>query len=472
MAPLRVEIGEELAAWTQNRRPVQFRTRHEALLCAALVLAQGQELDRAALAKALWPDNTPESATVNFRQRLCDLRKTLGDQLEADRKAVRLPIAPAAILLHQDAAQNPTSLYSQARQIAQTATLADPTPWSDKKLQIWLEEALQNPNAPCPFPASLQNLHAQAENPKAEQPTARLIAACVLARHDLQNGQNDFHFATAARILESIDPHPDSAQRRPPDPETLAPLAYLLELTAALARRNGNLAQAIAWQAEAAKQYQSANRPDQTRRAKFRTARMLVDAAQVQTGHQALLRFQDKPLPPNLAPYLELNLVFVEAIRGRLEAATQARDRAKAATRHQSPDTLSWLHLNESVLLCRSGKPRLAAAAILEAKKTATAPRHAVDHRWHWAQAVEVFAHLGDVQSTAVADNLVNRAEAAAIEKTSPLNRFRKDRTVAALTAKTDPRTWIQAQTQAENIHLTEADTFIQSRLQQITQGA
>ena len=70
----------------------RLRSRKEPWLLALLVLHAGRELERRWLAGLLWPESREESALINLRGSLLDLRRALGSVL-----AITLSAPPHAL---------------------------------------------------------------------------------------------------------------------------------------------------------------------------------------------------------------------------------------------------------------------------------------------------------------------------------------------------------------------------------------
>ena len=76
---LRASLFGEFRLWTSDDEPFTLQNRRASLILAILSLQPNHSIERAALAKLLWPDRFDAQAKASLRQCLLDLRKALED---------------------------------------------------------------------------------------------------------------------------------------------------------------------------------------------------------------------------------------------------------------------------------------------------------------------------------------------------------------------------------------------------------
>jgi predicted ATPase/DNA-binding SARP family transcriptional activator/Tfp pilus assembly protein PilF len=109
LAPLSIHLFGPLEVRVHGAAMRSGRTRSVEWLLALLVLRQGGEVSRSALAGTFWPESSPEQALLNLRRNLMDLRQALGAEAERlrspNRDTLRLDLTDASVdLLRFDAA--------------------------------------------------------------------------------------------------------------------------------------------------------------------------------------------------------------------------------------------------------------------------------------------------------------------------------------------------------------------------------
>ena len=82
LAPLKLRLFGDFAAWVCGRPLPKMRSRKETLLLALLALNGGKEINRVTLAQTLWPfpEHSTEQANQYLRRSLSELRHALGGE--------------------------------------------------------------------------------------------------------------------------------------------------------------------------------------------------------------------------------------------------------------------------------------------------------------------------------------------------------------------------------------------------------
>ncbi|MCG9895339.1 MAG: hypothetical protein MH204_07680 [Fimbriimonadaceae bacterium] len=455
MTRLTVEIGDSVQARTEDGRSLRFRTRHESLMFGALALSQGRDLSRAELARLLWPEAEAESASISFRQRLCDLRRLLGDALESDRRTIRLHLPGLVTMERRTSGLDSDSALSVCRSLALAADFdrfCGDRGWTSARLARLAEGILQGESATLHAgQASLPDLVSIAQGVE-NRLEDRLHAA--LGAATLQLDGPDRRFARSAPSLLG-----EEVRRRP---DLIRALAALFEAAAIACHRDGRWARAVMCQEEAVRLYREAGDSEALSAAEFKQARMAIDIGRFRSGYEAIGRMrQNGELSTRLMALADLNLVFAHSLAGRLRSAHESAMSFRRCPLARDSVLHPWARLNESVLFCRAGRPREAASAILEAQQEIGPPAHPLDHHWHWHQATDVFVCLGDSARTAFTDTLAQRAAEYRQESMTPINRNRFESSVTDLAARSRTQEWLAAVEEAEAVDLASAHEIV-----------
>jgi TolB-like protein len=101
-AKLRASVFGELRLVKADREPVALHNKRATLILAILCLQPEQSINRAALAKLLWPDRFDTQAKASLRQCLLDLRRSLEEIGVAGLEVTRSDVAMAPDVLSSD----------------------------------------------------------------------------------------------------------------------------------------------------------------------------------------------------------------------------------------------------------------------------------------------------------------------------------------------------------------------------------
>lgn len=454
MRRLTIEIGRQVVAREFGGDLLFLRTRHEGLLLGALALAGGRELSRAALAGHLWPEMAPDRAGMNFRQRLRDLRRTVGERVDADRTAVWLKADGVTVL------ELPGAALDACRTMARECDFRSQRggqAWSGTDAWEWLRATVAGERAGRePVAADWAGLMRTAED-SGRETEERLLAACLLARLQIQGVESGATQRFALAFLEA-------GRGRE---ELSLPLGYLAGLAALESRRSGSPAEAFLFLTESERCFRAAQSGWALQLSALRRGRMLLDFGQSRTGYAQLCALDGAGLDHYLGPMLDLNLVFAHSLAGDYGAARTAGQRFRSGSGWDS-GMLSWLLLNESFLHCRQGQLRQAAETILEASRVLDAPLKPLDAVWHWTQAMEVFSRMGAGYQAAVTDTLVRRSWRMMSEGATPMVQRLYEKSLVRVVERAETRDWMAGVRAAESLDLELGQATVQEMLARV----
>lgn len=445
MGKLLIEVGQTVRSVHPAAGPLYFRTRHEAHLLGALALASPAELRRDALAYLLWPDSARGNAQQNLRQRIASLRMLVGEVLQADRKAVWLQ--PGTFHLGPRSAGDSFEACSRLVQECAATTPMGYRPAS------WIRRTehglLSGDRTPYFNPTQAQELlnvlDSDIHEPDEQLALAFLLTDCSLPSGALERLLGFFANIDESRVRRSVHQ------------------AFCTRL-AQVAHRQGQWHTSLMLEREAERLADSRN---VARWASFRHLRKQIDLRVNRELLKRLMEMRGDPnTPSELHPWIDMNLVFACAVRREVGEAEAARQRARRNPMTQNnQELLSWLHLNEAMLTCLVGKPRIALDYLREAWRAVPSTASPLGCFWHWYGAVHTMSALGRGADAANLYTLAEQARERHAAHLTPINRVLLDHSLSVAMTQQTPHTWLSAVHQARQLPLSESPALYEETI-------
>lgn len=445
-------INQQIEAWSDSGRRLRFTTRHEAVLLGALALAEGRELLRAELAQGLWPETDFESARVNLRRRIADLRRLAGTRVEADRRWISLAMAGIEVRTGPGAALDACTAL---------ADRSEPTRllWSqndESLLEDWLAAWAECRPAPS-LTLGREKLLMRA-SAKDASARSRVLAACGASALGLQPPDRSLVWRLANNAAD--------------EPELQPAAACLFDLTSLALHRSGSWTAAQAAAKKCLELSQASGMEQRALFSRFRLARMRQDTGGGRLRPDLLRALSSsRRTPEALQATAALNLVFAHFLHESPEDAAREAKEQRGSRKFSTPEHEGWLLLNLALSEAMAGRAADSARTILEANSLLNPLPGTLDHHWMWQTTVDAFAAAGWGRQAAIAERLSDRAMTLRGEAATPLNRARIQRRLSQAAREMSASDWLEAICEADEMPLQESHAFLMDELRQMAAG-